>query len=61
MKREREPSVSLQVRLPVSLHAAVKSIAAEDDRSLNAMIVRLLREAVARREPPTPLAAPGPR
>lgn len=54
MKRQREPNVTLQVRLPQGLHAAIKGEALEDDRSLNAMIVRLLREALTARHPSAP-------
>ncbi len=39
--------VAINVRLPPELHAAVKAIAQQEARSLNAQIVVMLRRAVA--------------
>ena len=46
---KKEPPVSFYLRLPPALHAALKHLAEEDDRSLNWMMVHLLQEAVRRR------------
>jgi hypothetical protein len=42
--------VVLNVRLPADLHAEVKRIAEREDRSLNAQIIRFLREGAERYE-----------
>jgi len=47
---DKEPIVPITIRLPESLHAAIKSLAAEDVRSLNSEIVKLLSEAIAARD-----------
>lgn len=44
--------VKLQLRLPPELHAALVEMAKEEERSLNAQIVYLLREDVALRPDP---------
>lgn len=41
-----EAVVKLMLRLPPDLHAALSEWARDDDRSLNNLIVRLLRRAV---------------
>lgn len=41
--------MALNLRLPSDLHAELKRAAAADDRSLNAQIVHLLRQALAER------------
>lgn len=45
-----EKVVSFFVRLPPDLHAQLKNWAEDEDRSLNKLIVRLLRRAVAERD-----------
>jgi len=47
---DKEPIVPITIRLPESMHAAIKSLAAEDVRSLNSEIVKLLSEAIAARD-----------
>lgn len=42
-----EKVVGLMLRLPPDLHAALTEWAKEEDRSLNNLIVRLLRRAVS--------------
>ena len=37
--------IALNVRLPAELHAALRALAAEEERSLNSLIVRILRAA----------------
>jgi predicted HicB family RNase H-like nuclease len=49
-----EERVVLNVRLPADLHAEVKRIAEREDRSLNAQIIRFLREGAERYEAPRP-------
>lgn len=44
----------LNVRLPADLHAEVKRIAEREDRSLNAQIIRFLREGAERYQPEQP-------
>lgn len=44
-----EAVARLFVRLPSDLHTQLTSWAKEEDRSLNNLIVRLLRQAVERR------------
>lgn len=41
-----EALVGLMLRLPPDLHESLKAWAREEDRSLNKLIVRLLRRAV---------------
>ncbi|MCH7496604.1 MAG: Arc family DNA-binding protein [Candidatus Marinimicrobia bacterium] len=45
-----EKSVMFGLRLPASIHAAVKKIAQEDDRSMNGQIVRALKQWLRQRE-----------
>ena len=45
-----EPIVSLTVRLPHSLHAAAVELAAREDRTLNNLMVHLLRREAARED-----------
>ena len=55
----KEPTVVLSIRIPVSLHARLQAMAEAEDRSLNRMILHLVREAVNRRQadaPPRPEA-----
>ena len=40
----------LHIRLPEYWHHRVRDIAKEDDRSLNSMIVRLVKEAINARD-----------
>jgi hypothetical protein len=40
--------VSINLRLPADLHAALKQLAEQEDRSLTGQIIRLLREGIAR-------------
>jgi hypothetical protein len=47
---DKEPIVPITIRLPESLHAAIKALSAEHMRSLNSEIVKLLSEAIASRE-----------
>lgn len=47
---DKEPIVPITIRLPESLHLAIKALATEDVRSLNSEIVKLLSEAIAARE-----------
>ena len=48
----KDDQVPLMTRLPVDLHGELKQLAESDGRSLNGMMVVLLREAVqARRRP----------
>ena len=47
---DKEPIVPVTIRLPESLHAAIKLLAAEDVRSLNSEIGKLLNEAIAARD-----------
>ena len=42
-----EKLVGLMLRLPEDLHAQLKAWAGEEDRSLNNLIIRLLRRALA--------------
>jgi hypothetical protein len=42
----------LMVRFPRALHARIKRLAQEENRSLNAQVVTLVQEALAAREPP---------
>ena len=37
--------IALNVRLPSELHTALRALAAEEERSLNSLIVRILRAA----------------
>lgn len=39
--------VQLTFRLPVDVHQSVKVLAEQEERSLNNMLIRLLREALA--------------
>jgi hypothetical protein len=48
--------VVLNLRLPADLHAEVKRIAEREDRSLNAQIIRFLREAADRYQASRPTA-----
>lgn len=41
-----EPSVSINLRLPASLHAELRQRAQRETRSLNAQVVHLLRQGV---------------
>jgi integrase len=43
-----EPTVSLTLRLPRSVHAAAVELAAREDRTLNNLVVHLLRREAAR-------------
>lgn len=56
MNPSKEPQVATQLRLPVTLHAALRALADAEERSLNNLMVRLLREGVDRHtktaEPP---------
>ncbi|MBI3971859.1 MAG: toxin-antitoxin system HicB family antitoxin [Chloroflexi bacterium] len=45
-----EPTVSLTLRLPYSLHAAAVELAAREDRTLNNLVVHLLRREAARED-----------
>src|SRR6266536_2211701 len=45
-----EPTVNFTVRLPRSLHAAATEIASRDDRTLNNLIVHLLRREAERED-----------
>jgi hypothetical protein len=51
-------TVSINLRLPADLHAAVKEAATDETRSLNGQIIQMLREALTTRgksaRPPTP-------
>jgi hypothetical protein len=47
-KRPKSETVNLILRLPPELHQLLAELAAEDERSLNAEIVILLRDASAR-------------
>ena len=40
--------VSMNLRLPGDLHADLKRVAVQEERSLNNLLVRWLREALAR-------------
>lgn len=56
---ERESIVTTNVRIPSALYAQVKDLAKLEDRSLNSLIVHLLRQAVEQRlPPPAPPTAP---
>jgi predicted HicB family RNase H-like nuclease len=46
-----EETKHINVRLPLDVHAAALKLAANDDRSLNKLIVRLIREAATRPAP----------
>jgi hypothetical protein len=46
----RAPVVNLNLRLPPDLHEQIVALAAQDQRSLNSEIVRLLSKAVAREQ-----------
>ncbi len=48
-----EAEKKFTLRLPEDLHAALSRMAAEDDRSLHSMVVRILREAAERRQEET--------
>jgi predicted HicB family RNase H-like nuclease len=50
---KKEPNVNLVLRLPAGLHGALKDLAAREERSLNNLIIRLLRESVTRRDAPS--------
>jgi hypothetical protein len=52
-----EQPVSINLRLPADLHAALKRLADKQTRSLNRQIVHYLRDAVEREEGPK--KAPG--
>jgi hypothetical protein len=43
-----ERRVAVNFRLPEELYTQLKEIAGDEDRSLNAQVVRFLREAVGR-------------
>ena len=45
MVTKAEPTVNLTLRLPRSLHAAAAALAAREDRTLNDLVVHLLRRA----------------
>jgi hypothetical protein len=49
--------VPWSVRIPVSLHTTLKAMAAEEDRSLHNLMLRILRAEVNRRAGPPPPAA----
>ena len=51
-----EETVILGLRLPKSIHAAIKRIASEEDRSLNGQIVRALKQWLKRTEGKRPNA-----
>jgi hypothetical protein len=48
----------LNLRLPPDMHAALKRIAEDQDRSLNAQIIRALREWLAQQRAPEGGEAP---
>lgn len=50
---DKEPIVPITIRLPESLHLAIKALALTDVRSLNSEIVKLLSEAIAARQDQT--------
>lgn len=48
-RTKTEKSVGLYLRLPPDLHEWVKALAEQEDRSLNAQIIVILKEARAQR------------
>jgi predicted transcriptional regulator len=46
--KEQKP-VAMNVRLPRDLHAALRRLAQHEDRSMHWIIIRLLRDGIARR------------
>lgn len=51
MPRQPDPgTVRFEVRAPADLHAALVQHAERDERSMNAEIIVLLREAIAARQ-----------
>lgn len=52
---ETEPkTIQTAFRVPVSMMQAIRALAETEDRTLSAMMVRLIKEALAARDNPTP-------
>lgn len=58
-KKKYEKTVNLYVRFPDDMHARIQAIAEKDRRSLNAMVVVLVQEALDNRSLlTTPISLP---
>ncbi len=52
MKKPLKPSATLNVRMPLDIHATIKAQAADETRTLNGQIVHLLKFALQHYQPP---------